>query len=104
MGQTYDELKQTIWESSSRILTKTLPLPILGILGIFIRGDPHQRSLRFTHEFRTHSPRQGGGFDPEEIGLLQTLAALASAQVAYESGPLRAVHLSLHKWPGGAVN
>jgi len=26
--------------------------------------------------------RKGGGFDPEEIGLLQTLAALASAQVA----------------------
>ena len=26
------------------------------------------------------------------------------ARVVYESGPLRAVHLSRHKWPGGLVN
>ena len=27
-----------------------------------------------------------------------------SAEAATESGPLRAVHLSRHKWPGGLVN
>ena len=32
------------------------------------------------------------------------VAKRARAAVTPDSGPLRAVHLSCHKWPGGLVN
>jgi len=46
--------------------------------------------------------REDLGELPRRVGSAARAALLASS--ACESGPLRAVHLSRHKWPEGLVN
>ena len=41
---------------------------------------------------------------PPKTGVSLALLPGPSTEVATESGPLRAVHLSRHKWPGGLVD
>ena len=63
------------------------------------RGNPVDLRLRGTSPAQTVAGRAG-----RVKVYVSTLSAATSAtalRVRTESGPLRAVHLSRHKWPGG---
>ena len=66
------------------------------LISLWVGGEEPQ----YRVELRTHA----AGMRPGNIILKPTIPAKSDGTVTCESGPLRAVHLSRHKWPGGLVN